>query len=135
MKLIKLILKANNVKPTANINSCLGPHGININNFCKKINSLTLKFKKNYLIPVILILKKNKKFKIIIKNPTVSFFVKKIIKSKYNSLVNKKIFILKNMLVKIYKKKKNDFNTKNKKKILNIILGTVKSMGLSYENI
>lgn len=131
--LIKLTIEAKNAKPNASINSALGPKGINVMDFCKKFNSLTKHYKKKDKIPILLIVKK-KKFKIILKNPTVVFYLKKFLKIKTNILSERKNIMVTNKLIfKIYKKKKFDFNTYEKKKIFKIIIGTIKSMGLNYE--
>ncbi|MGX7582454.1 50S ribosomal protein L11 [Candidatus Vidania fulgoroideorum] len=130
---IKLMIEAKTAKPSASINSSLGPKGININDFCKKFNELTKNYNKGDIVPVLLIINK-KKFKIKLKNPTVSFYLKKFLKINTNILSERKnISVKHDVIYKIYKKKKLDFNTREKKKIFKTIIGTIKSLGLSYE--
>ncbi|WP_458659110.1 uL11 family ribosomal protein [Candidatus Vidania fulgoroideorum] len=118
---IKLILKPGNAKPNSSIGSSIGSKGVNVNNFCKKFNDMTNDGNK-LMIPVVVTIYDNKKFKIKLKTPTVSYLLKKFMKS--NKKLSKKI------INKIYLIKKNSFNTFDKKKIIKTIMGSVKSMGL-----
>ncbi|MGX7589396.1 50S ribosomal protein L11 [Candidatus Vidania fulgoroideorum] len=128
---IKLTIEAGKAKPNSIINSSIGPKGINILEFCKKFNLLTKKYKKGEMIPILLKIKE-KKFKILLKNPTVSFYLKKFLKIKKDTK-KEKIFVNFNIIKKIYKIKKKDFNTRNKNKIFKTIIGTIKTFGLKYE--
>ncbi|MGX7576834.1 uL11 family ribosomal protein [Candidatus Vidania fulgoroideorum] len=121
MKIIKLELEANKASPNSILNSCLGPHGINVKNFCRYFNEKT-KDKIGYIIPCLLFLKEKGKYKIKLKTPTVSFLVKKINKNIVNY----------SDIKKIYNIKKKSFNTNEKKKIIKSIIGTLKSMKVKY---
>ncbi|MGX7577105.1 hypothetical protein ACT2CR_00010 [Candidatus Vidania fulgoroideorum] len=116
MKILKLEIVINKVSPKPPLTSILGQNGININKFIKEIKSLNI---KNLYKNRIKILVKKKSFKILVLPPTINVIVKDILK---NKKINKKD------IENIYKIKKNDFNTSNKKKCFNMILGTLKSM-------
>ncbi|MGX7577233.1 uL11 family ribosomal protein [Candidatus Vidania fulgoroideorum] len=122
--LVKLKIKPQKAKPNSNISSALGPKGINIIEFCKKFNTVTSKLKTKDLIPVFVYIK-NKKYKIVLKTPYVSYYIKKF--------ANNKKTINKSILKKIFLLKRTSFNTLCKKKVFKIILGTARSMGFDYE--
>ncbi|XAO72562.1 MAG: 50S ribosomal protein L11 [Candidatus Vidania fulgoroideorum] len=123
---IKLTLKSKNIKST-NLSTTLGPKGINIKEFINKFNKKTEKYKKNTILPTIIKIYKNKKYKLKIKKPTVTYLIKEIIKNKKNN----KNCLNKKEIMKIIKIKKKDLNSIKEEKNIKTILGSLKSMGIN----
>ncbi|MGX7576406.1 hypothetical protein ACWNYI_00015 [Candidatus Vidania fulgoroideorum] len=127
MRTLKIFFKVGN-KKNSNINSCLGQNGININNFNKLLINKIKIYKDGDVIRIFLKIFKKDNFKIIIKGFLTSFLIKKYSFKYFNN--EKKINKI--CIKKIIRKNKKNFNTNNKKKINNIILGVAKSMSYSY---
>jgi len=76
----------------------LGQRGINIMEFSKEFNNNTKHYKEETLIPVNIILNKNRSFNLKINKPITSYFLKKITnikkgssQAKHNTIANIKI--------------------------------------------
>lgn len=132
---VKLNLKAGEAVRGQKISPFLNPFGVNMNEFIQLYNSTTREFKGD-IIPVIVYIYSNKSFELEFGKPTVLFLLKK-----YTNIQKGSGFCIKypagsisvSILDLIYKNKKSDFNTPDKIKGYNTILGTLNSMGVSLQ--
>ncbi len=76
---VKLLLVPEKATPSAQIGSALGSKGVNPGAFCKEFNDKS-KGMGNLAVPVIVMVKKDKTFKMVIKKPSVSLLIKDKIK-------------------------------------------------------
>lgn len=138
-KKIKLILKLEILAGCADPKDTklarkLGQTGINISAFCREYNSKTEKdvdIKKR----LDLIVYQDKSYSIILKEGSTSFFLLKYANIKIGSLDPKlKIVGCINELdlQEIINKKKEGLNTNNNEKIIKILMGTAKNMGITF---
>jgi len=129
---VKLQIPAGKANPAPPIGPALGPHGINIMDFCKAFNAQTQAM-GDTIVPVVLTIYKDRSFTFILKTPPASELIKKaagIIKG--SSVPNKEKVgkITMSQLREIAKTKLPDLNTYSLEKAIEIIKGTAKSMGV-----
>lgn len=130
--IVKLQIPAGQATPAPPVGPALGQHGVNIMEFCKSFNAET-KGKEGSTLPVILTVYEDRSFKYIIKTPLTSELIKKSINIVKGSGVpnrEKVGTINRKQLEEIAKIKAQDMNTKDIKKIMKIIEGTARSMGV-----
>ncbi len=132
---VKLQISAGKASPAPPIGPALGPHGINIMEFCKAFNSRT-KAMGDTLIPAVLTIYADRTFTFILKTPPASELLKKaagIIKG--SGIPNKekvgKVTI--SQIRGIAKTKMPDLNAFNLDKAVKTVKGTAKSMGIEIE--
>jgi len=129
---VKLQIPAGKANPAPPIGPALGPHGINIMDFCKAFNAQTQNM-GDTIIPVVLTIYKDRSFSFILKTPPASELIKKaagIIKG--SSVPNKEKVgkITLSQVKEIAETKMPDLNTNDLEKAMKIIMGTAKSMGV-----
>jgi large subunit ribosomal protein L11 len=76
MALVKLQVQAGKANPAPPIGPALGPHGINIMDFCKAFNAQTQSL-GDTIIPAVLTIYKDRSFSFILKTPPASELIKK----------------------------------------------------------
>ncbi len=76
---IKLQIPAGTANPAPPVGSALGPHGVNIMEFCKQFNAKT-QADKGLIIPVIITVYADRSFSFITKTPPASILIKKAAK-------------------------------------------------------
>lgn len=130
--MVKLQVTAGKANPAPPIGPALGPHGINIMDFCNSFNAQT-KAMGDTIVPVVLTIYKDRSFTFILKTPPASQLIKKaagIIKG--SSVPNKdkvgKISMA--QVEEIAKAKMPDLNAFDVAKAMEIIKGTARSMGV-----
>lgn len=130
--MVKLQVTAGKANPAPPIGPALGPHGINIMDFCNSFNAQT-KAMGDTIVPVVLTIYKDRSFTFILKTPPASQLIKKaagIIKG--SSVPNKdkvgKISMA--QVEEIAKTKMPDLNAFDVQKAMEIIKGTARSMGV-----
>ncbi len=129
---VKLQIPAGKANPAPPIGPALGPHGINIMDFCKAFNAQTQAM-GDTIIPTVLTIYKDRSFTFILKTPPAAELIKKaagIIKG--SGVPNKekvgKITI--SQVRKIAETKMPDLNANDLEKAIKIIIGTARSMGV-----
>ncbi len=132
MAQVKLQVPAGKANPAPPIGPALGPHGINIMDFCKAFNAQTQAL-GDTIIPVVLTVYKDRSFTFILKTPPAAELIKKaagIIKG--SSLPNKEKVgkITEDQVREIAYTKMPDLNAYNIEKAIETIKGTVRSMGI-----
>ncbi len=129
---VKLQVPAGKATPAPPIGPALGPHGINIMEFCKAFNAQT-QMMGDTIIPVVLTIYSDRSFTFILKSPPAPELLKKaagIIKG--SGIPNKekvgKVTIA--QVREIARIKMPDLNTSDLDKAVKTIKGTAKSMGI-----
>lgn len=129
---VKLQIPAGKANPAPPVGPALGPHGINIMEFCKAFNAQTQAL-GDTIIPVVLTVYTDRTFTFITKTPPASELIKKaagIIKG--SGVPNKdKVGKLTSAQVReIAQTKLTDLNAHSIEKAMDIIKGTARSMGV-----
>jgi large subunit ribosomal protein L11 len=129
---VKLQIPAGKANPAPPVGPALGPHGINIMEFCKAFNAQTQSL-GDTIIPVVLTVYADRSFTFITKTPPASDLLKKaagIIKG--SGIPNKEKVgkVTPNQIKEIAQKKLPDLNAYSINKAIKIIEGTARSMGI-----
>ncbi len=129
---VKLQIPAGKANPAPPVGPALGPHGINIMDFCKAFNAQTQAM-GDTIIPTVLTIYKDRSFTFILKTPPAAELIKKaagIIKG--SGVPNKeKVGKIKfSQVHEIAKTKMPDLNANDIEKAVKIIMGTARSMGV-----
>ena len=75
---VKLQLPAGKANPSPPVGPALGPHGVNIMEFCKQFNAATQhQVKDALIIPVVMTIYSDRSFTLIYKTPPASILLKK----------------------------------------------------------
>ncbi|MBF0520415.1 MAG: 50S ribosomal protein L11 [Nitrospirae bacterium] len=130
--MVKIQINAGKANPAPPIGPALGPHGVNIMDFCKQFNAKTQTMGET-IVPVVLTIYKDRTFTFITKTPPASELVKKaagIIKG--SSVPNKEKVgkITMEQVREIAKTKMPDLNAYGVEEGVKIISGTARSMGV-----
>jgi len=130
--LVKLQIPSGKANPAPPIGPALGPHGINIMDFCKAFNAQTQAM-GDTIIPVVLTVYKDRSFTFILKTPPASELIKKaagIIKGSNTPNKEKVGKLTPDQVREIAKTKMPDLNANDIEKAVNTIKGTARSMGV-----
>ncbi len=132
---VKLVIPAGKANPAPPVGPALGPHGINIMEFCKQFNAQTQNM-GDTLIPAVLSIYNDRSFTFVLKTPPASELIKKasgIVKG--SGVPNKdKVGALTNAQVEeIAKTKLPDLNTTSLESAMSTIKGTARSMGVEIK--
>ncbi|NOX20863.1 MAG: 50S ribosomal protein L11 [Nitrospirae bacterium] len=129
---VRLQIPAGKASPAPPVGPALGPHGINIMDFCKQFNAKT-EAMGDTIIPVVLTIYSDRSFSFITKTPPASELIKKaanILKGSSNpgkDMVGK---ITMEQVKEIAKTKLPDLNAYSLDEAVRIIMGTARSMGV-----
>ncbi|GAB4488702.1 MAG: 50S ribosomal protein L11 [Thermodesulfovibrionales bacterium] len=129
---VKLQISAGKATPAPPVGPALGPHGINIMEFCKAFNAQTAPM-GDTIIPVVLTIYQDRTFTFITKTPPASELVKKaagVIKGSSTPNKDKVGKITKAQVKEIAKTKLPDLNTISLESAERTIAGTARSMGV-----
>lgn len=133
--IVKLALSAGAANPAPPVGTALGPHGINIADFCKQFNEKTKEMRGD-TVPAVITIYQDRTFSFILKTPPASSLLKKaagIEKGSGNPLTTKVGKVTKADLRAIAEKKLVDLNTEDIDAAMRIIAGTAKNMGIEVE--
>ena len=134
---VRLQLHPGSATPAPPVGSALGPHGINIMEFCKAFNEKTKTFPKDLVYSVVVDIYSDKSFTFKIKTPLTSVLLKKKagIEKGASEPGRQVVAKLKRKdLEEIAQMKLSDLNTKDITKAIKIIEGTARSMGIEIED-
>ncbi len=129
---VKLQIPAGKANPAPPVGPALGPHGVNIMEFCKAFNAKTQGMGET-IIPVVLTVYSDRSFSFITKTPPASELIKKaagIIKGSSVPNKDKVGKITSAQVLEIAKTKLPDLNTTSIDSAVKIIKGTARSMGV-----
>lgn len=136
MALVKLQVTAGKANPAPPIGPALGPHGINIMDFCKAFNAQTQSL-GDTIIPCVLTIYKDRSFTFILKTPPAAELIKKaagIIKGSGQPNKEKVGKLTLDQVREIATTKMPDLNAFDVEKAMESIKGTARSMGITIEN-
>ncbi len=129
---VKLQIPAGKANPAPPVGPALGPHGINIMEFCKTFNAQTQAL-GDTIIPVVLTVYSDRSFTFITKTPPASELIKKaagIIKGSGAPNKDKVGRITSAQVKEIAQTKLSDLNANSIAAAVKIISGTARSMGV-----
>lgn len=130
---LKLQVKAGSANPSPPIGPALGQRGVNIMEFCKAFNAATQEMEKGMPVPVVITYYQDKSFTFIMKQPPVSYFLKKEANLKSGSKLPGKTkvgTITKDQIRTIAQAKMKDLNAADVEGAMAMIEGSARSMGL-----
>ena len=129
---IKLQCPAGAANPAPPVGTALGPHGVNIMEFCKQFNART-QAQSGMVIPVIVTVFQDRTFTFITKTPPVAILVKRAVNLAKGSAEpnrNKVGKITKKQIEEIAKIKMPDLNSFDLAGAVAQVEGACKSMGV-----
>jgi large subunit ribosomal protein L11 len=133
---LKLQVKAGSATPSPPIGPALGQRGINIMEFCKAFNAATQEMEKGMPIPVVITYYQDKSFNFVMKQPPVSYFLKKEAKIQSGSKAPGKAkagSLTSDQIRKIAEAKMKDLNAADIDGAVAMVEGSARSMGLAIE--
>ncbi len=129
---LKLQLPAGKANPAPPVGTALGPHGVNIQEFCKQFNEATKEMGSD-IVPAEITIYEDRSFVFKLKTPPASDLLRKaagIEKGSGSPNKNKVGKITKEDLRKIAERKMVDLNASNVEAAEKIVAGTARSMGI-----
>ncbi|MEX0940064.1 MAG: 50S ribosomal protein L11 [Candidatus Babeliales bacterium] len=133
---VKLQLPAGGATPAPPVGSALGPHGVNMMEFCKQFNAQTAD-KKGQTVPIIVTVYKDRSFDFITKTPPTSELIKKKVNIPKGSSKAGVDFVGKiswKDIEDIATIKMPDLNVLDMDEAKKIIAGTARSMGIEVND-
>ena len=133
---LKLQVPAGSANPSPPIGPALGQRGINIMEFCKAFNAATQEMEKGMPIPCIITYYQDKSFTFQMKQPPVTYFLKKEAKLKSGSKTPGKASagsISREKIRTIAEAKMKDLNAADVEAAMRMIEGSARSMGLDVK--
>lgn len=133
--ILKLNLKAGEANPAPPVGTALGPHGVNIQQFCQQYNEKT-KDQKGDVIPAEITIYEDRTFEFKLKTPPASELIKKAAGIEKGSGVPHKQkvgTITRSQAKEIAEKKTADLNAYDAEQGAKIIAGTARSMGVTVD--
>jgi len=132
---IKIQIDAGKANPAPPIGTALGPHGVNIQQFCMQFNEAT-KAMEGDVVPAEITVYEDRTFAFVLKTSPASALLKKaagIEKGSPSSAKTKVGKVTKAQLREIAEKKMVDLNAQSVEAAEKIIAGTAKNMGITIE--
>ncbi len=132
---IKLQVAAGKATPAPPVGSALGPHGLNIMDFCKAFNAKTAK-QEGLIIPVVVTVYSDRTYSFVTKTPPAAVLLKKaanIAKGSGEPNKSKVGKVSMKDVREIAQLKMPDLNASNLDAAVKIVLGTARSMGVEVE--
>lgn len=132
MAKVKLQCPGGQATPAPPVGPALGQHGVNIADFVKRFNDKTRE-NQGMVVPVEIMIFKDRSFDFIVKSPPASVLIKDALKLKSGSNnPGREVagVIKQDQLLKIAEIKKNDLNAGSDEAAARIIAGTARSMGI-----
>ncbi|MBF0566396.1 MAG: 50S ribosomal protein L11 [Nitrospirae bacterium] len=133
---VKIQISAGKANPAPPIGPALGPHGINIMDFCKQFNAKTQPMGET-IVPVVITIYKDRSFTFILKTPPAAELLKKaagVIKGSGVPNKDKIGTVSLDQIREIAREKMPDLNAYDVDKAMGIIRGTARSMGIDVVN-
>ncbi|WP_370616270.1 50S ribosomal protein L11 [Mumia sp. Pv 4-285] len=133
--LVKVQLQAGAATPAPPVGTALGPHGVNIMEFCKAYNAATESMRGN-IVPVEITIYEDRSFTFVTKTPPAAEMIKKAAGLQKGSSVphkDKVGSISKDQVREIAQTKLPDLNANDIDAAMEIIAGTARSMGVTVD--
>ncbi len=130
--LVKMVLPAGAATPAPPVGSALGPHGVNMMEFCKQFNAQSAS-RKGESVPVVITVYKDKSFTFVLKTSPTSELIRKKINLKKGSARPHEAKVGKitwREVEEIAQIKLPDLNTRDIEQAKRTVAGTARSMGV-----
>jgi large subunit ribosomal protein L11 len=130
--MVKLQIPAGKATPAPPVGTALGPHGVNIMDFCKAFNARTAK-DEGLIIPAVVTVYSDRSYSFITKTPPAPVLLKRaanLAKGSAEPNKNKVGTVTSKQVEDIAKLKMPDLNCVDLKAAVNTVLGTARSMGV-----
>jgi len=130
--LVKLQIPAGKATPAPPVGTALGPHGVNIMDFCKAFNARTAK-DDGLIIPAVVTVYSDRSYSFILKTPPASVLLKRaanLAKGSAEPNKNKVGTVTRKQIEDIAKMKMPDLNASSLDAAMKTVSGTARSMGL-----
>lgn len=132
---IKLQIQAGAATPAPPVGTALGPHGLNIMEFCKQYNAAT-ESQRGTIIPAEITVYEDRSFTFVTKTPPAAVLIKQkvnIEKGSGEPNRTKVAHISKDKVREIAELKMQDLNANDIDAAMKIIEGTARSMGVTTD--
>ncbi len=132
---LKLQLEAGKANPAPPVGTALGPHGVNIQEFCKQFNDATREMTGD-IVPAEITIYEDRSFTFILKTPPASALLRKaagVEKGAADPLKQKVGKVSKAQVREIAERKMQDLNANDVDAAMKVIEGTARSMGITVE--
>ena len=133
--LVKVQLQAGAATPAPPVGIALGPHGVNIMEFCKAYNAAT-ESQRGQVIPVEITIYEDRSFTFVTKTPPAAELIKKAAGLAKGSSVPHKDKVgrlTRDQVREIAEGKMPDLNARDLDAAMKIVEGTARSMGVTVE--
>ena len=133
--LVKVALNAGAATPAPPVGTALGPHGVNIMEFCKAYNAAT-EAQRGNVIPVEITIFEDRTFTFVTKTPPAAELIKKAAGLQRGSGVPHKEKVgklTKDQVREIAEGKMPDLNARDIDAAMKIVEGTARSMGVTVD--
>ncbi|MCT1458810.1 50S ribosomal protein L11 [Aestuariimicrobium sp. p3-SID1156] len=131
--LVKVALNAGAATPAPPVGTALGPHGVNIMEFCKAYNAQTESQRGN-VVPVEITIYEDRTFTFVLKTPPAAELIKKAAGLQKGSPAPHKDKVgklTKDQVREIAQTKMPDLNANNVEAAMKVVEGTARSMGVT----
>ena len=133
--LVKVQLQAGAATPAPPVGTALGPHGVNIMDFCKAYNAQTESMRGN-VIPVEITIYEDRSFTFITKTPPAAVLIKEALnldKGSGEPNREKDGRLSRDQVRQIAETKMPDLNARDIDQAMRIVAGTAQSMGVETD--
>lgn len=133
---VKVQLPAGQATPAPPVGTALGPHGVNIMDFCRQYNAAT-EAQRGNIIPVEITIFEDRSFSFVTKTPPATDLIKKtagLEKGSSEPHKTKVGALSREQLREIAQTKMPDLNVRSMDAAEKIIAGTARSMGITVKD-
>ena len=133
--IVKLQITAGKATPAPPVGTALGPHGINIMQFCKEYNARTASM-AGMVVPCEITIYQDRSFSFVLKTPPAAVLLRKAAGVEKGSGVpnrNKVGKVTMKQVREIAEMKMKDLNATDMEGAVKMILGTARSMGIEVK--
>jgi large subunit ribosomal protein L11 len=130
--MVKLQIAAGKATPAPPVGTALGPHGVNIMDFCKAFNARTAK-DEGLIIPAVVTIYSDRSYTFITKTPPASVLLKRaanLAKGSAEPNKSKVGTVTRKQVEDIAKLKLQDLNASSLETAVKTVAGTARSMGI-----
>ena len=132
---VKVQLQAGQANPAPPVGTALGPHGVNIMDFCKAYNAQTESMRGN-VVPVEITIYEDRSFTFVTKTPPAAELIKKaagLAKGSSTPHTDKGGKLTRDQVREIAQTKMPDINANDIDGAMKIVEGTARSMGVTID--
>ncbi len=134
--IVKLQVPAGKATPAPPVGTALGPHGINIMQFCKDYNSKTAQM-AGTIVPVEITIYQDRSFSFVLKTPPAPVLLRKAAGIEKGSGIpnrNKVGTVTRKQIREIAEQKMKDLNAVDVEGAMKMVEGTARSMGIDVKD-